>query len=183
MHSGGCAREQHLRFLSLDLATLNSVRLDEQGRPDAHGQPAGLLLNELARREDWDLLDELLDDPARLGLHAVGDDFRGVWAFYDDFRRRMPQVRDASWLPTLGEGPRLPDSAINEPGLAALAIPGWVVLDAREAAQLLNAARTAIAADPDWAFDQSGNGPTWQALSDDLAARPDQYLLVLVLVL
>ncbi len=169
-----------ITFWRLGVDALRTVRLDEQGRPDTDGRPVAELLSDLARLEDWELLEELLDEPERLGLAPVGDEFRTAWAFYDDIRRRMPSLEHSPWLPLLGEGPRLPPSATDDPALADLLVPGWVVLDASEGEQLRAAAGVALGSDPDWATDGSGNGPSWSALQEDLESRPVEYLLVLV---
>jgi hypothetical protein len=172
-----------IQFFRVDLDLLQVGRVDEDGRPDPGGRTTmAALLADLAARQDWDLLDELMEQPEDLGLMPVGDSFRGAWAFFGDVAERVPSLTGSAWLEALSEGQaRLPASALGEPALAGLQMPGWVVLDAADVEQLVSAVRAALAADPKWAAAGHGNGPEWQLLSDDLERQPAQYLLALLL--
>jgi hypothetical protein len=64
---------------------------------------------------------------------------------------------------------------IDVEDLFEVEIPGMTELapnfDAEEFAELLTAARTALAADPDWSEDGAQQGPTWWYLAHEGAGR------------
>ncbi len=170
------------RFFLLDAAALRAARFDDDGRRTSalDGARGDVFLRDVVGNEDWDLLDELMEEPEQLGFVSVGDSFRGAWAFFGDVERRMAPVSESDWLKALRDAQsRLPSVAVDDPVLAGLRVPGWVVLDEAEILELVASARDALAADRDWAQGAHGMGPTWQGLVDELERRPARFLLVI----